>query len=529
MEEKPKNIPALPMLVVVVGAFMSFLDSSIVNVALPHMMAVFGASAEDIQWVLTAYLLTCGMLIPTSAFLCERFGHRRIYILALLIFTLGSALCGISWNLNIMIAARIIQAVGGGLIIPVSMAIVYLLAPPEKMGTAMGLWGLAAILGPSVGPTLGGWLVDSTSWEWIFFINVPIGFITMALCPFILKETPVNTDIKFDGLGTFFVTAACFSLLLALSKGTDWGWSSQSVISLLLIAVFTICAFAIWELSIDNPLIDVRVFRNRAVLASLVAMSLVTIGMLGAIFIIPIYAENLLGFSPLKTGILMMPMALVSAVLMPVSGKLYDKFGAFYAGLFGVVIAIIVTYSLRNMSLETSYNSLQNTLALRSVGFGLALMPIANAAMSAVPGELAAMTSAVVNTVRQVASSLGIAVVNYVIVIRQAYHQDALHSCISYGSFSAAESISRMQMYLTGTGYTASSAKTGVLSLLNQLCARQAAMNAIDDAIVVLVLLMVLAIPMVFFLTPEKVASARSWQQRHLKYPSMQQKTGFSE
>ena len=508
------------MLVVVVGAFMSFLDSSIVNVALPHMMAVFGASTEDIQWVLTAYLLTCGMIIPTSAFLCERFGHRRIYILALFIFTLGSAFCGISWNLNIMIAARVIQAIGGGLIIPVSMAIVYYLVPREKMGTAMGLWGLAAILGPSVGPTLGGWLVDSLSWEWIFFINVPIGFLTILLCPFILKETTVNRNIKFDFLGTLLITMACFSLLLALSKGTEWGWKSQEIISLLITCSFTVLAFAFWERSIPNPLIDVRIFKNRAVIASLLAMSLITIGLLGIIFIIPIYAENLLGFSPLKTGILMMPMALVSAILMPVSGKIYDKFGAFHVGLLGIAIAIIVTYSMRNVGLLTSYHNLQVTLALRSVGFGLALMPIANAAMGAVPDELAATTSAVVNTARQVASSLGIAIVNYVVVVRQAYHQDVLHNCINYSSFPAAEAVGKVQFYLTSRGVDIISSKNQALSLLNQLCTRHAAMNAIDDSIVVLVLLLFLAIPLVFFLTTKKVESARNWQQKQWKQES---------
>lgn len=171
--EQTTRIPVLAMLVVVIGAFMSFLDSSIVNVALPHMMSVFGASTEDIQWVLTAYMLTCGIVIPTSAFICERYGHRKVYIICLTIFTAGSALCGISWNLNVMIAARIIQAIGGGLIIPVSMAIVYYLVPREKMGTAMGLWGLAAILGPSIGPTLGGYLVDAFSWEWIFLSIYP--------------------------------------------------------------------------------------------------------------------------------------------------------------------------------------------------------------------------------------------------------------------------------------------------------------------------------------------------------------------
>ncbi len=514
-QSKAARLPVLSMLVVVIGAFMSFLDGSIVNVALSNMMAVLGVSTEDIQWVLTAYMLTCGIVIPASAFLCKRFGHRRIYIISLAIFTAGSALCGLSWNLNMMIGARIIQAVGGGLVIPVSMAYVYYLVPREKMGIAMGFWGLAAVLGPSVGPTLGGYIVDAMSWEWIFYINVPIGLIAIFLCPFYLRETPVSREIRLDVAGALLVAVSCFSLLLALSKGTDWGWKSQSILSLLLISAFTLLAFVIWEKSIPNPLIDIRIFRNRAVVASLLAMSLVTIGMLGIIFIIPIYAQNLLGYSPLQTGLLLMPMALVSAVLMPVSGRIYDKYGAFHAGLIGVTIAALTTWSLKSLSLESSYGNIQFMLALRSFGFGLAMMPIANAAMSAVPENLAATASAVVNTVRQIASSIGIAVVSYVVVTKQAYHRDTLDDLINYDSFPVTEAINRIQMIAYNMGMSGGVGKTQQLAILSQYVSRQASMDAMIDSVVLLVGFLVLTLPLIFFLTPKRVEAARSLQERH--------------
>ncbi|MHC1721976.1 MAG: DHA2 family efflux MFS transporter permease subunit [Aminipila sp.] len=515
LEEQTK-LPVLPLTVVVIGAFMSFLDSSIVNVALPNMMSVFGVSSGDIQWVLTAYMLTSGIVIPTSAFLCERFGHKRVYIISLIIFTVGSAMCGLSWNLNIIITSRIIQAIGGGLIIPVSMAMVYNLAPRKKMGIAMGIWGLAAILGPSVGPTLGGYLVDALSWEWIFFVNLPIGMLTLLLCPFNLKETTINKEIKFDMLGTLFIAIACFSLLLALSKGTEWGWESQSIISLLLIFLFTLVAFVVWEKSITNPLIDIRVFKNKVVISSIISMSLLTIGMLGVIFIIPLYAENLLGYSPLKTGIIMMPMALVSAFLMPVSGKLYDKYGAFHVGVIGVLIAIISTYNLKTLSLDTSCDNLKIMLAVRSIGFGLALMPISNAAMGAVPEALAPTVSAVVNTIRQVASSLGIAIMNYVIVVKQAYHQDVLHDLINYSSFTACKTISQIQSLLMSMGTDSSSANIQALSIIKGLIARQSAMDSIVDSIMTLVFMLIITLPFIFFLTPKRVEGARLRQQKQL-------------
>ncbi len=513
-ENQSERMPVLPMMVVVIGAFMAFLDSSIVNVALPNMMAVFGKSTDEMQWVLTAYMLTCGIVIPTSAFICERFGHRKIYIISLIIFTVGSAFCGISWNLNVMIAARILQALGGGLIIPVSMAIVYYLVPREKMGAAMGFWGLAAILGPSVGPTLGGYLVDKLSWEWIFYVNVPIGLLTIMLCPFFVKETKINKGIKLDLLGTLLIAVSCFSLLLALSKGTDWGWSSQNIISLFLIFIFTLAAFIVWEKSVPNPLIDIRVFQNKAVVASLISLSLITIGMLGIIFIIPIYTENLLGYTPFQTGLLLMPMALVSAFLMPVSGKIYDKYGAFWIGLIGVLIAAAVTYQLKALSLNTSYDDMQLMLAFRSVGFGLALMPIANAAMSAVPEALAATTSAVVNTVRQIASSIGIAIVSYEMVAKQAYHQSTLVDKISYDSFVTSQVVGQLQWMASTKGFGSSFGKTQALTVLEQLVTRQGYMDAIIDGIILLTVLIAASLPLVFLLTPGRVKEAQMIQQR---------------
>lgn len=515
--QEQNKIHIVPLLVVVIGAFMSFLDSSIVNVALPHMMSVLGVSSSDIQWVLTAYMLTSGIVIPTSAFLCKRFGHRRVYVVALAIFTVGSALCGISWNLSTIIVARIIQAIGGGLVIPVSMAMVYFLAPREKMGMAMGIWGLGAILGPSIGPTLGGYIVDTVSWEWIFFVNVPIGILTVFLCPFYLKETPVDKNVKFDLLGTIFIAVSCFSLLLALSKGTDWGWRSQSIISLFLISGFVFVAFFVWEASVEHPLIDVRVFKNKVVLASMVTMSLLTIGMMGVIFIIPLYSENLLGNSPLKTGLIMLPMALVSAVMMPISGKLYDKLGAFKIGFVGIIIAGITTYQLQSLGLDTASKDLQIMLALRSFGFGLALMPIGNTAMAAVPQELASSTSAVVNTVRQVAGSMGIAAISYQIVVKQAYHQSVMRDLINYGSYTAVKTVSQLQAAFAAAGADPVTAQGQALGTINGWIARQGMMDAMNDSIVVIVLMMILSIPFTFLLSPKHVEEARLHQQNQIR------------
>lgn len=506
------SIPGIAMLLTVLGAFMSFLDSSIVNVALPNLMAVFGTSSEDIQWVLTAYMLVQGIVIPATAYLCARFGHRRIYILAVVIFTAGSMLCGVAWDLKSMILFRVLQAVGGGLIIPTSMSLVYLMVPKDKAGLGLGIWGLSAILGPAVGPTLGGWLIDQASWPFIFFINVPIGLAVTLASPFFLPETPVDTGRRFDLLGTILVAAGCFSLLLALSEGQKYGWGSQFIVSLLIIAGFTLTAFAVWESSIPHPLLDMRVFKNPVMLASMAATTLLTIGLIGVIFVVPLYTQNLLGYGPMKTGLTMMPMALVTAILMPVSGRLYDRFGALGLGIFGALFAGLVTFQMRDLSLATSFGHLQFMLALRAVGFGMAVMPIANAGISAIPAALSSEASAALNTIRQVAGSIGVAVLNYILVSRAAYHNAILRESLPIGSYTSQAAVARLQgaLAMQGSGADAS-ALSGYM--LNSLVTIQSYINAIDDSLTVLAGIIVLSAGLVCFLNRKSVLSARQAQE----------------
>lgn len=202
---------------------MAILDSSIVNVALPKLMAIFGVGAEKIQWVMTAYLLVSGVVIPVTGYLGDRFGYKRLYIYTLAAFTVGSALCAIAWSNNSLVAFRVLQAIGGGMMIPVSMAMLFRIVPPQKIGMALGVWGITAMLAPAIGPTAGGYLVDNFSWHTIFTINIPIGFVVVFLAGLILRETDVRHDLKFDVPGFLLSGLGCFALLLALSEGQDKG------------------------------------------------------------------------------------------------------------------------------------------------------------------------------------------------------------------------------------------------------------------------------------------------------------------
>ncbi|MCX5780523.1 MAG: MFS transporter, partial [Firmicutes bacterium] len=221
------------LIVIIIGTFMAILDGSIVNVALPKMMVIFNASTEDIQWILTAYMLTLGITMPVSGYLGDTFGYKRTYIVALALFVVGSVLCGMSVGVNTMVAARIIQALGGGIMQPLGMAIIYLSFPRSKIGMVLGFWGIAAMAAPAIGPTLGGYLVEYANWRLIFYINLPIGLLNLFLAGIIMKETPLIKGKHFDYVGITTCCVGLFCILLALSDGNKYGWGSPIIVGLL--------------------------------------------------------------------------------------------------------------------------------------------------------------------------------------------------------------------------------------------------------------------------------------------------------
>ncbi|CCO08203.1 DHA2 family efflux MFS transporter permease subunit [Desulforamulus hydrothermalis] len=508
-----KSIPWGALLILVIGAFMAILDSSIVNVALPRFMTLFGSSADEIQWILTGYMLTSGVVVPITGYLGDRFGNKRMYIWSVAAFTLGSLLCGLAWSTQSLTVFRVIQAIGGGMIIPVSMAMIYRIIPREKIGLALGIWGIAAIMAPAVGPTLGGYLVDNYSWHWIFTINIPIGIVAIMLAIAYLEETPVQKNLKPDLVGILLSSAGCFALLLALSEGQDKGWTSQYIVTLLVFSGFVLCLFALWELQVPNPLIDIRLLKNPVLSASLLATCLTTIGLFSAVFLIPIYAQNLLGYTPMETGLLMMPMALVTGLMMPISGKLFDKFGAFWLGMIGMSLVVAVTYYLHTLTLDTSYRHLQVILSLRAVGLGLATMPLTTAGMNTVPRFLVGRASALNNTVRQISGSMGIAYLTYVMLQRQAYHTAVLNESVSLTSPVASLAQAQIKGYLVGYGLNGEAARQGSYSVISGLLARQSFMNAISDTFVVSAVIIALVLPLMFLLSKQRVEQERIKQQ----------------
>jgi EmrB/QacA subfamily drug resistance transporter len=409
----------VPVLVLVAGMFMSVLDTSIVNVAISAIQTDFGGSTADVAWISTAYSLVLGVVVPASAWLGDRFGIARVYTLSLAAFALSSALCGLAWNLDSLIAFRVIQAIPGGLLPAVSLTMVYRIVPPARIGAAMGMYGLGIVFAPALGPALGGYLVEYVNWRLVFYINIPVGVLGVAAAIILLPKFAPAITRRFDLFGFLTIATGLVSLLLAFSEGPTWGWTGYRVLGLIALSVLSLAAFVVIELEVEYPLLNLRVFTNRLYTLSLLAMSVMMTGLFATLFYVPLFLQEGLGYPALRAGLLILPQALVMAVLMPVAGRLYDKIGPRYLAFFGLLIAAAGTFMLMGISPDMTRSELVMWLCIRAAGTGLAMMPIMTGGLSSLPPVLTTSGSAINTVAQRVSAALGLAALTAVATNQQ--------------------------------------------------------------------------------------------------------------
>jgi EmrB/QacA subfamily drug resistance transporter len=355
---------------------------------------------------------------------------------------------------------------------------------------------------------------DTFSWRTVFTINLPGGVIAVFLSMLALDETPGNSKLKFDRVGFILSTTGCFFLLLALSKGQEWGWDSYSIVSLLIAAFFLLVLFIVWELQFPEPMLDMRLLKNPILAISLGSTSVMTVGLFAGIFLIPIYAQNLMGLTPMETGLLMMPMAVVSGIMMPISGRLFDKIGAMPLGIVGVSIIAVTMYQLHHISLDTSFRWVQVMLAVRAVGLGMIMMPLTTAGMNTVPPALTGRASALNNLFRQISASFGVAFLTYIMVSRQTLHAAWMRDEVSWLS-PAAPGI------LNGISSAAGDPSTAA-ALVSLQIQRLATVKAISDDFIVATIIIVMVFPLMFFLSKGRVERQREREMRKFAAQSEQ-------
>jgi len=410
----------VPLLVLVFGMFMSLLDTTIVNVAIPRMQADFGVTTTDIQWIATAYTLTLGVVVPLSGWLGDRFGHAKVYIWSMLGFAATSALCGLAWDLGSMIAFRILQAAPGGILPVVAMAMLYRIVPREKMGMAMGIFGIGVSFAPALGPTLGGYLVEYVDWRLIFYINVPFGLVGVVAAYALLPRAGQSVRLRFDWWGFLTIGTGLFALLLAFSKAEDWHWGSYRILLLLVFGTILLALFVVIELERDDPLIQLRVLRSWPFVNSLLLITVLMVGLQTILFYLPLFLQNGQRMEALPTGVLLLPEALVMGALMPVAGSLYDKFGPRWPAAIGLAIAAYGTYLLCGITANLTQEHVVLWTCVRAAGNGLALMPIMTAGLAAIPAENTSSGTTLNNLVQRVSGSIGLAAMTVIADNRQS-------------------------------------------------------------------------------------------------------------
>lgn len=479
---------------------MAILDGSIVNVALPKIMAVMGSTPDQIQWVLTSYMLTLGVIMPITGFLGDRFGTKKMYLLALGLFTFGSALCGMAWNTASLVAARVLQGLGGGILTPLGMAIIFKAFDRSQIGTALGIWGIASMAAPAIGPTLGGYIVEYSNWRLIFLINLPIGILNLFLGALLLQESPLVKGHRFDYVGLITAMGGFSLLLYAISNGTEKGWTSPLIVSLLLLAFILLVVLVINELFHPEPVLDFRLFKNFTFSLSVLIGSIAAMGMFGALFLLPLFLQTLSGLSALQVGILLFPAAIASGLAMPISGALFDRFGPRLIVPAGMAVVAITTYCLSQLTLITPLGTIALWMAIRGVGLGFSMMPANTAGMNTVPPHLVNRASALSNVIRQVAASLGIAMFTTIMQQRQAFHLHSYAAAVQLSSSAGTELISKIQFALLNAGVSPLQSTGVAASALASLLVKQAMAQAIDDCFLIAALIIAAGIIPSFFL-----------------------------
>ncbi len=437
----PRYNPWLIGVVVALAAFMEVLDTSIANVALPYIGGGLGVSNDDSTWVLTSYLVSNAIVLPISGWLAVTFGRKRFFMACLAIFTVSSVLCGTAGSFGLLLLFRAMQGAGGGGLQPMAQAILADTFPPEKRGLAFALYGITAVVAPTVGPTLGGWITFNYSWRWIFLINLPVGILALGLVYRLIEDPPYlgrlkTAGVKLDYIGIAFLVLGVGALQVILDRGQEDDWfGSHVIVTLAIVSSVCLVSLVIWEWFNKNPIIEVRLFKSFNYLGANMMMFTLGILLFSSLVMMPLFLQTLLGYTAELAGLVLSGGGLVVLIAMPVVGQLTTKFQARYIIAFGwLCLAFGMYYSTWRIDLTISFVSASWLRVFQSVGIGFLFVPITMAAYIGMPAEKSNAVAGMVNFMRNIGSSVGTSLVTTVIDRRSQYHQSVLISHTTPGS-----------------------------------------------------------------------------------------------
>ncbi|WP_018923651.1 MDR family MFS transporter [Salsuginibacillus kocurii] len=403
------------------GTFTLILNNSMLNPAVPHMMEIFDADAVAAGWVITIFMVTMGMVMPVTGYLGDRFGKKKLYLIGLCLFVLGSLLGSMSWSLSSLILFRGLQGIGGGIMMPLSMALIFAAFPREERGLATGTWGVAAMVAPAIGPTLGGVILELSSWHYIFLINVPLGLIALGFAAYYLREVETNPSIRFDRYGFIFVTLGVGSILFSFGNISELEHLLNPLnIGLIIFGAACLYIFTKIENRVKEPLLDLSILKIPAYALSIWVTALSSIGLFSGIFLVPLLVQSVYGYDAIMTGLVFIPSALLTGVFMSIGGRLLDR--GFGPVLFpaGLAIAGLGTVAMGFFTLETALMWVFLLMAVRGMGMGCFGMPATTAGMNSIPEHIISRGSAMNNVFRQMSSAIGIVFVSIYFEVRRS-------------------------------------------------------------------------------------------------------------
>jgi DHA2 family multidrug resistance protein len=503
MMSEDKNNKWIITVTVMTGTIMSAIDTSIVNVALPHMRGTFGASVEEITWVAAGYMLSSVIIMPIVAMLSSRFGRKRFYMFSVLLFTLSSMLCGIAWDLRSMIVFRVVQGIGGGTLIPVSQAILRETFPLEEQGTAMGIYGLGIIFGPAIAPTLGGWLTDNYSWPWIFFINVPVGIVNILLVSRFIFDPPylVREKGKIDISGLMLLIIGLGALQLMLEKGGQKNWfESDFILYLALTAGAGLILFVWRELATGKPAADLRILKNVPFASGTLLGGIMSAGLYGGLFLLPLFLQQLLGYPAYDSGLCLMPRSIAMAVTMPVAGKLYNRVGPKALVGSGLMVVSFSFWQLSHLSLSVGFRDILIPQFLQGIGFGFVFVALSTAALSLIEKQKMTAATGLYNLVRVVFGSVGIALAASQLTRAETIARALLVEKVTYCRDITTNWLQVLSGALFWQGSDPTTAGQQALKLMDREIMRQASMLAFNHVFLLVASVFLVSIPLVFSL-----------------------------
>ncbi|MCL6603231.1 MAG: DHA2 family efflux MFS transporter permease subunit [Paenibacillus sp.] len=392
-----------------IGAFVALLNQTLMNVALPKMMEDLNILANTAQWLTTGFMLVNGVLVPISAYLVEKFTTRQLFITAMILFSIGTLVCAVGTGFEMIMVGRVIQAVGAGILMPLMNIVFLRIFPIEERGKAMGLMAVAMIFAPAVGPTLSGWVVQNYSWRVLFYIVLPLAIFSTLLGMKTMQNVGKTTSPTLDKPGLILSTLGFGGLLYGFSDAGTEGWGSTIVIICLILGVVSLILFVVRELTTKNPLLEVRIFRYNMFTLTTIINIIVTMAMYSAMILLPIYLQTIRGFTPMESGLLLLPGAILMGIMSPVTGIVFDKIGARWLSVIGLAITVVTTWEFSQLTETTTFTHLILTYTARMFGMSMLMMPIVTAGLNQLPQRLSSHGTAMSNTLRTVGGALGIA------------------------------------------------------------------------------------------------------------------------